>query len=63
MIAILLATALTNHTPNHWTITCTDYYDLRNEIMLDTKLDSQSKKHLIELFEQNTDRPCDDKSV
>jgi hypothetical protein len=39
MISFLLATMLASHNPYHWTITCQRFHELRNQIMLDQKLD------------------------
>jgi hypothetical protein len=55
-----MATILASHAPSHWTITCPRFYELRDIIIANPKLDAASRKYLIELFKHNTDTRCDE---
>jgi hypothetical protein len=58
MISFLMATMLASHNPYHWTITCSRFHELRNEIMMNPKLDQRSRNYLINLFKRKVDGPC-----
>jgi hypothetical protein len=50
---------LASHNPYHWTITCQRFHELRNQIMLDQKLDYRARNYLINFFKRKVEGPCD----
>jgi hypothetical protein len=59
MTSFLLALSLASHNPYHWEMSCARWHEITLEIMMDNKLDYNSKRNLIRKFRTKVRGECD----